>query len=335
MMKSAVIGLGVAGCAHAEYYSSNASDFLLAAVCPGDDPFLEATVLKQHTTCDNPADMLSSVRPDICSITTPLPRRTDDIMQCLEAGVHVIASLPFAYDRETLQTMKNTAAENGVVLAGDFHLRFSPAMDTALQWYAEGHIGTPLFINVSLWSDEKPFSTNELFYRLGCHGVDLMRQFCGDIHNVQCFTADSSLLENDAGSDQHPSAQINLRFADDIAGNLTICQGLSTRHPFARLELAGTKGRLLIENVYEQAMLFIHADPEKRGITNSIFGGVPQLSATHGLRIEKLVGQISAEETPDGGCEDALASFDVMSAALRSAENGTVEELSPQHMGGM
>jgi predicted dehydrogenase len=213
------------------------------------------------------------------------------------------------------------------VLAADFHLRYTPAVEQAREWVASGKIGTPLFINMNLWRDrlsEDGDDPNALFLSLGSHGIDMMRQFGGEIERVQCFGV------RDAGTGAWSSAQVNMMCANDMVGNLTLSYDMVRHHPVARCEMAGSKARFVIDNVYEETTLYPHDDPIKSVLTNSIFGGIPQLSDTYARRIHALLEQIEGDDfTSDQTAKDACAAVAVMEAAVRAAERESVEEVVP------
>lgn len=329
MMRTAVIGLSDSGIEHARAYAAH-PDVELVGVHSALDTALASELAAELGTraFDSVAGILDA-GIDLCSVRVPLVERAEIIATLLDAGVHVLSELPLSSDPKTLDGLRRRARSRGVVLAGDLPLRFTPAVSRALQWVREGAIGTPLFMNMSLYSNGLDSGdAYELFRGLGGHAVDLMRLFCGDVERVQCFGVRPS--EHAAWS----NAQVNMHFADSLDGasgavaTLTLSSDMSLRHPIARLELAGAAARLTIENVYEEATLFVHTDEEKRVVTNSIFGGMPQLRDSHAARISRLVEQIQNGddiELIEGGSEDIAAAAAVMDAVMVALENESVE----------
>jgi predicted dehydrogenase len=313
-MIAACIGLNDAGVAHARAFAV-ASNCELAGVYDAD----AAVAAKIGTSLGvpvftSPNDLLKTAKPDLVVVRVPLPERTTIVRNALTAGCHVISATPISEDDDELASIAELARKKGLACAGDFHLRFNPAMDASHRWIAEGQIGIPLFINGSLCNGIGDMP-DDLFFSLGAHGVDILRSFVGEVTHVQCFHADSG-----------QSAQVNLRFANDCVGNLTLSHEQTMRHPFARLEYAGKVGRLTIENVYEEATLFVHDNPDKIVTVNSIFGGVPQLSQTYGFRSAALIAAIEAGDI-DKEVDDVVAAQRIMRAAVQSAETGEVIEI--------
>jgi len=326
MIRAAVIGLSEAGREHAQAYRADPLAELVG-VCDGDpgravDPANPSAA----PAFAGVADLLAAARPELCTIWTPLPGRAGDIHAALEASVHVLAALPLTDDPIASKELVALARRNQRVLAADFHLRFAPAVEKARAWLAAGEVGSPLFINLNLWTHgvERPGGTFDLFRNLGAHGADMMRLFGGDVARVQCFGTKAP------GRASWSSLQVNMQFESGAVGTLTTSYDMVVCHPMARLEMAGTRARFVIENVYEEATLYVHAEEEKRVVTNSIFGGIPQLKETYARRIHRLLEQIAAGTAPeaiDGGAEDALAAARIMEAAIASLDNETVVDV--------
>jgi predicted dehydrogenase len=98
-----------------------------------------------------------------------------------------------------------------------------------------------------------------------------------------------------------------------------------------RCEVAGTKGRLVIEDMWREATLYPAGDGEKRVYTNPVFGGMRDFEDTFRNRIESFLEQITAGTAPeniDGSGADGLAAQKVLDAAVRSVQSGQVVQVS-------
>ena len=94
-----------------------------------------------------------------------------------------------------------------------------------------------------------------------------------------------------------------------------------------RCEVAGTQGRLVVDDMWREATLYPARDPEKRVLTNPIFGGYSGFDDTFRERLHSFVREVSdgvAPEQIDGSGADALAGARVIHAAIQSLETGTV-----------
>ncbi len=325
-MKAAVIGLSRAGLRHAAAYQSDTRAELVAVCDPAASRAEEAGATLGVRSFTAAPELLASTAPDICTVRTQSSRRGDDIAAALDSGAHVLSALPFSDSLSSALELADCSRSKGLVLAGDFHLRFSSVMDKAAEWVRDGELGAPLFANMNLWTrgDERG-DQYELLRNLAAHGIDMMRHLCGDVARVQCFGTKAP--EREFWS----SAQANLQFASGAVGNLTTSYDMVPQHPMARLGIAGTKARITVDNVYEEATLFIHGEKEKRVVSNSIWGGIPQLDATYAARIGSLLAEIGSGvdvERIDGGICDAISAMRVSEAIVAALENETAVDIT-------
>ena len=94
-----------------------------------------------------------------------------------------------------------------------------------------------------------------------------------------------------------------------------------------RCEVAGIKGRFVIEDMFRQVTLYPAGDLEKTVYTNPIFGGMRGFEDTFRNRIHRFLEQVAAGVAPeeiDGSGADGLAAQRVLAAAIESLENETV-----------
>jgi predicted dehydrogenase len=94
-----------------------------------------------------------------------------------------------------------------------------------------------------------------------------------------------------------------------------------------RCEVAGVKGRFVIDDMYREVTLYPAGHPEKTVYTNPLFGGFREFNDTFRERIHVFLEQIIAGVPPDqidGKAADALAAQKVIAAAIESVETGKV-----------
>ncbi|MCX6042695.1 MAG: Gfo/Idh/MocA family oxidoreductase [Caldilinea sp.] len=153
------------------------------------------------------------------------------------------------------------------------------------------------------------------------HTVDIMRHFCGEVEAVQCFATKAP------GRTIWSTATFNMRFKNGVVGTLTGSYDIERGHPMERCEVAGTRGRFVIEDMYREATLFPAGDMERRVFVNPIFGGMRDFEETFLNRQHRFLEQLSegaAPEEIDGSGADGLAAQKVLAAAIESLENETV-----------
>ncbi len=327
MLKVAVIGLGNIGKTHVRYYAQN-KDVTLVGLCDmlaeRVDPVGKQYGVKVYYDL---ADMLASEEIDAISVATAGPENGghhyEPTMQCLAAGKHVLVEKPISNNIEHAREMVARAKEKGVLLGVNLNHRFTPVADRAKQLLTEGALGDVLFVNMALWINNPNESSPWFHMRaLHPHSLDVMRTFGGPIAKVQAF------MHKGPGRAIWSNASVNVQFASGAVGHLTGSYDSSMLHPIERLEVGGSKGRLVIENVFERLIFYPRASLEKLVIDNPIFGGMGSFDDTFRNRINRFVEQVQRGGPLDASGDEGLAVQEVIEAAIRSWENGTVEAVN-------
>ena len=325
-----VVGLGSIGNLHADIYSSDELCDLVA-VCDillerakatgerlGVPYYLDAT------------EMFSAIYPDVVSVATGGYEYGSDhhrpVMEALASGAHVLCEKPLSNEIEPAVEMVAAARDKGLCLGVDFNHRFTPATRAAEGWIEEGCIGDILFINMSLWIGRFDDPETEVYHlkALNPHSIDLMRHFGGSVERVQCFATKAQ------GRRIWSTASINMQFASGAVGHLTSSYDIGRGHPMERCEVAGTKGRFVIEDMWKEATLYPADTLEKRVYTNPVFGGYAGFQDTFRARLHRFIEQVSEAVSPeeiDGSGADAVEGLKVIFASIESLESGTVVSL--------
>jgi predicted dehydrogenase len=243
-------------------------------------------------------------------------------MQALEAGCHVLGEKPISNVIAEGEEMVAKAREMGVCYAVDLNHRFTPAADIAKRWQNEGRIGHLLFCNMSMWiGNPNESSPYYMIKALNPHTVDVMRHFCGDVAAVQCFATKAP------GRKIWSTAHMSMQFVNGCVGSLTASYDIERGHPMERCEVAGTKGRFIIDDMWREATLYPAGDFVKLQYTNPVFGGMRDFEDTFRNRIHKFLEQICNGDTPeqiDGSGVEGLAAQKVLQAAIDSLDSGKI-----------
>lgn len=328
MLRVAVIGLGNIGKNHTNWYSKN-QDAELVALC---DLLAERVdpVARQYgvPAYHDVAEMLRSEQIDAVSVCTAGPENGghhfEPVMQCLDAGKHVLVEKPISNDIQKAREMVRHAREKGLLLGVNLNHRFTPAAERARKLQTGGELGEVLFVNMALWINNPNESSPWFHMRaLHPHSIDVMRYFGGPIARVQAF------MHKGPGRSIWSNASVNVQFKSGAVGHLTGSYDASMLHPIERCEVGGSKGRFVIENVYQRLEFFTRSSPEKMVVDNPIMGGgMGSFDDTFRNRINAFVAQVQAGGPLDASGDEGLAAQEVIEAAIRSWENGTIEEVN-------
>jgi predicted dehydrogenase len=324
MQRVGVIGMGPIGNRHATIYQG-LPDAELVAVCDRIPERADAASARLGVPAFyQVADMLAKTQLTMASVATGGVEYGSDhyepTMQALRAGLHVLCEKPICNEIGPAEEMVACARELGLCLGVDLNHRFTPAARLARQWVDEGLIGHQLFVNMSMWI-QNPRESSPWFHlkALHPHTIDVMRYFCGDIEAVHCFATRAP------GRQIWSTAQFNLRFASGCVGHLTGSYDIERGHPMERCEVAGLKGRFVLDDMWRELTLYPAGDPVKRVYTNPLFGGFGDFEDTFRDRLGTFVRQLNGGVAPadiDGSGEDGLRAQRVLAAAIESVQTG-------------
>jgi predicted dehydrogenase len=270
--------------------------------------------------------MLEKLKPDLVSVCTAGVENGGDhylpAMQALEAGCHLLCEKPISNEIPKAEEMVAKARQKGLYLGANLNHRFNPAHRLARQWVTEGRLGHLLFVNMSMWI-KNPTESSPYFQiqALHPHTVDIMRYFCGEVESVHCFGTVAP------GRTLWSTATFNMRFKNGMVGTLTGSYDIERGHPMERCEVAGTGGRFVIEDMFQQVTLYPAGSLAKTVYTNPIFGGMYGFEATFKDRIHKFLEEVTDGVDPemiDGSGADGLAAQKVLAAAIVSLKTGDV-----------
>ena len=326
MLRVCVIGMGPIGNRHADIYAEDALSELIG-VCDVLRERADAAVQRLGVPAFYDAqEMLDALKPDLCSVATGGYEYGSDhcapTLQAFEAGCHVLCEKPISNEIGEAERMVAAAHQKGLCFGIDLNHRFTPAAQLAKKWLDEGRLGHLLFVNMSMWI-HNPAESSPYFHlkALHPHTVDVMRHFCGDVEAVQCFATKAP------GRTIWSTAQFNMRFKNGVVGSLTGSYDIERGHPMERCEVAGLKGRFVLEDMWREVTLYPAGDPEKTVYTNPVFGGYRDFTDTFRARIHRFLEQVAAGVSPeeiDASGEDGLAAQKVLATAIESLENETV-----------
>ncbi len=327
MLNVAVIGTGNIGKIHTNWYAQNPSARLVAlcdTIPESVDPVAQQYGVPAYYDVEQ---MLAKEEIDAVSVATAGEENGghhyEPAMAALRAGKHVLIEKPISNNIEHARELVRTAKENGLLLGVNLNHRFTPVAARAKQLQTDGQLGDVLFVNLALWINNPNESSPWFHMRaLHSHSIDVMRYFGGPIRRVQAF------MHKAPGRNTWSNASVNVQFASGAVGHLTGSYDASMHHPIERCEVGGANGRFVIENVYQRLEFFPRKSPEKLVVENPIMGGMGNFNETFKNRIDRFVEQVAAGGPLDGSGDEGLAAQEVIEGAIRSWENGTIEEVN-------
>lgn len=331
-LRVGVVGMRGIGNQHAEVYKTDPLSELVA-VCDIDQARADESAARWGVPAlYRLSELLQKVDVDLISVCTGGFENGswhyEPVMESFAAGKHVLCEKPISNDIRQARDMVRTAREKGLYFGINLNHRFVPPAAKARQWMDEGRLGAPLLINMTMWIDN-PNETSPWFHlrALHPHSIDIMRYFCGDVKRVHAFG--NHAPKADGGERVcWSNVQVNMEFASGVVGHLTGSYDAAPRHNLERCEVMGTEGRFVLDNCFVELTFYPRRGDELTVVRNSIMGGVTGFGETFKRRIHRFLEQVSAgapRDQVEASGEDGLAVQEIIEAAIRSIEGGSVE----------
>lgn len=317
-----VIGLGHNGNAFCERYLKNEKSRLVA-VCDLDRDRLEIAMKKYNVKGFSNYDILKEPDIDLISIHTPDHLHKEPFIKAIEYGHHVFVEKPMADTEEDLFEMVKIAENNpGKVYAVGHVLRFNAYFQLVKKWLELDILGDIFYIECDYIHDlryqyfmEEWKTTNEIpVLGGGCHAIDLLIWFVGDIVEVVSFS--NRMAYPDMKEDS--SMVTILKFKNGCTGKVTSLYGNRSPRPYAfNFSIYGTKGTIVRDKLSIEGLGEKWIDiPE---IFDEHHDYMPEIDHV----LDCIINNKPALVTPREGLKASIAGL----YAVRSAEENRIIKL--------
>lgn len=332
-LRVAVVGMGNIGNIHAQCYVNNPLSELVA-VCDIIPARADAAAAKYGCPAFYSVRELTAAGLGIdCASMCAAGRENggdhfQPTMELLEAGIPVLGEKPISNELDKARQMVALARRKKLRYGINLNHRFTPAARLARQWVEQERLGRLHIINMTMWINN-PNETAPHFHvrALHPHSLDVMRYFCGDVKSVQAFFLRGDTMEGKRRK-CWSNLQMNLQFKSGVVGHLTGSYDAGGSFGLERCEVAGSKGRFVLEDACELLTFYSRANTERESYTN--LGGMTGFMETFPSRIHRWLEQNAAGTAPDAidaSGEDALKVQTIIEAAIESWETKTVVDV--------
>ena len=259
MLRTAVIGVGNMGTAHAVWlHESRVEGLQLSALCDTDPARREACASRfPGVPCyDSVASLLAAGGLDAAIVAVPHPFHSIVAEQTLRAGLHTLVEKPVDVTLSRARHLCDVADETGLVFAVMLNQRTNPLYRRAREIVRSGQLGE---IKRTVWIITNWYRTQH-YYDSGAwratwagegggvllnqapHNLDLWQWICGMPVQMTAF-CDIAKYHNIEVEDD---ATLMVRYENGATGLFVTttgeCPGTN------RLEISGTLGKLVLEN---------------------------------------------------------------------------------------
>jgi predicted dehydrogenase len=263
---------------------------------------------------------------DVVAICTPNERHPAETIAAARAGKHIVIEKPVAMDVDSLRAMRQAVRQAGVKTITGFVLRWHPYFRTIKALIQDGALGDIFLAETGYYSQIGPWysgfewartraqgGSNLLF--AGCHAVDALRWFAGDVVEVSAFETRG----HEPAWEYAPTIAATMKLASGGVAVLTSSFEVPIPYTFP-VALHGTRGAFRDGRLYSTAKL--PGQTDWATIPTLSLGSADVSFFPFGELVDHFVECIRTGVESHCNLEDAAQTHEVCLAADRSAATG-------------
>ncbi len=320
---------------HMPTFAENPSVRLMA-VCDADPQRVDAALAAAGATAEYGTTdykrILADERIEAVFVCTP-PWVTPGItIDALSAGKHVLCEKPMATSLEDAERVAEAERVSGKLLQVGFTYRHGPLMDALQRWIAEGRLGRPLQIRISVYDEVwDPTGNPELYDRIFHtlrHGPPCIHDGAHSADHLAFLTGSTPVKVTAQGlktRPEFPAPNYNtaiIEFANGDQAKLEVAWFLP-HFPPGEFQIMGPSGTAYMDRVNNEAVLV------QGKVTERVQLGENRVRSCFRTQLEKFVTSVRAGTTPVPGSREGIASLKLTQAIAHAMESGTPVSMSP------
>ncbi len=188
------------------------------------------------------ATMLSEQKPDLVCVCLPNQHHFDLTRQLIEAGVPLLVEKPIVFEMEQADALLEAARAKNLFFAINFNHRYAKPLQLAKQKIESGEIGDIVFATWRFGGEGYSDHPHANLIETQCHAFDQLEWLCGPIASIMAEMTEQT-------GKGFSTLALSLRFQNGAVGSLVGTYDSSYAYrDTQRIEINGTKGRVLIED---------------------------------------------------------------------------------------
>lgn len=292
-----VIGVGAMGYNHARVYSILEESNLIGVSDVSKQNLTNVTDKYETKGYLNYDELLKNPDIELISVCVPTTFHHNVVMDCIEAGKHVLVEKPIAFTLKEANEMVKAAREKGVMLATGHVERFNPAVQKAKELLDNDVIGTIVSLAAKRVGPFPPrIKDVGVSIDLAIHDLDVM-YYLVQAPVKRIFATMGSKLEKCEFEDH---AEVLMQFENNATGMLEV--NWLTPYKRRSLDITGTDGIISLDYIsqsievhgkFAQNITIEHEEPLKeeiRSVLKSIVNNEePEMTGEDGVYALKMV----------------------------------------------
>lgn len=287
-------------------------------------------------------ELLADPRIEIVVIATASGVHLESTLLAAKAGKHIICEKPLEVTPARTEEMIRICKEEGVLLAGIFNRRFTPAVDYLKEAVQQGRFGQltlcsayikwyrdQAYYDSAAWRGTWELDGGGALMNQGIHSVDLLTYLAG---NIKRLSASTTILTHE-GIEVEDTAVAILEFEHGGRGVIeasTACWS-SSGHP-AEIHICGEKGSVFLQDDYFKVWDFqeeTEIDAEIKA--TYMYQGQKAQGANdpkaisylgHLRNFEDVVEALERKRAPKVTGAEGIKAIRIIDAIYKSARNG-------------
>jgi len=326
-LKIALIGTGGWARQHCRILSGRPDVDFCAVV--GRDAGRTATRAAEYRTrpYTSVARMLGEQQPDLVCVCLPNQHHFEATLQVLEAGFPLLVEKPLVFEMAQADALLRAARERGLFFAINFNHRYARPLQLARAAIDEGKLGDIVFATWRFGGEGSSDHPHANLIETQCHAFDQLEWLCGPVTSVMAEMTDQT-------GKGFSTLALSLRFENGAVGSLLGSYDSSYAYrDTQRIEVNGTKGRVLIEDTVRRFQLQSAGDETAQEWQAGYFNDEDrEFVGTFDRHMDAVLQALRAGQAPPIGAERGRRALQLAFAAIESFEGGR-RVCTPQESG--
>ncbi len=263
------------------------------------------------------ARMLSEQKPDLVCVCLPNQHHFDVTKQLIEAGVALLVEKPLVFEMAQADELLAAARAKKLFFAINFNHRYARPLQLAKQKIESGEVGEVVFATWRFGGEGASDHPHANLIETQCHAFDQLEWLCGPIASIMAEMTDQT-------GKGFSSLALSLRFQNGAVGSLIGTYDSSYAYrDTQRIEVNGTKGRVLIEDTVRRFEFQSAGDETAQVWQAGYFNDLDrEFHRTFDCHMDEVLGAFRAGQEPPIPASWGRRALQLAFAAIESFESG-------------
>jgi predicted dehydrogenase len=263
-------------------------------------------------------EMIEKEKPDLVCVCLPNEHHFDKTMEVIKAGIPLIVEKPFVFEMSEADQLLDEAAKRNLFFSINFNHRYAKPLAKGREAIDAGRLGDIVFATWRFGGDPGTSAHPQSnLIETQCHAFDQLEFLCGKIVSIN---ADMTDITGRGFS----TMALSLRFENGAVGSLLGTYDSSYAYrDTQRIEVNGTKGRILIEDTVRQFQFQAAGNETAEVWQAGYFNDLDrEFHRTFDRHMDDILASFRAGKQPPIHAEQGRRALKLAFAAIESFETG-------------